>query len=42
MLRVESSIVYGIFTHAERQFYLVIIINVDKIDIKEEKWGKEK
>lgn len=37
MLRVISPIVYGIFTNAERQFYLVIIINVDKIDIKEEK-----
>lgn len=37
MLRVQNPIVYGIFTNAERQFYLVIIINVDKIDIKQGK-----
>lgn len=37
MVRVQSPIVYHIFTNAERQFYLVIIINVDKIDIKEGK-----
>lgn len=34
---VQSPVVYGIFTKAEGQFYLVIIINVDKIDIKERK-----
>lgn len=42
MLRVQGVIVYGIFTNTKRQFYLVIIIDVDKIDIREGEWGKEK
>lgn len=39
---VKSPVVYSIFTHAEGQFYLLIIIIVDKIDIKERKWRKVK
>jgi len=42
MLRVQSPILYGILTNTEGQFYLVIIINVDKVDTKEGKWGKAK